>query len=63
MLQNASRVTYATNGRKGKNLTINSKDICVKLHTLLNLKQDYTILCVEQLQSTPDYLIYKLSVK
>lgn len=63
MLQNASRVTYATNGRTGKNLTINSKDICVKLHTLLNLKQDYTVLCVEQLQSTPDYLIYKLSVK
>jgi hypothetical protein len=63
MLQNASRVTYATNGRKGKNLTINSKDICFMLHDLLNLKQDYTILCVEQLQSTPDYLIYKLSVK
>ena len=63
MLQNATRVTYATNGRTGKNLTINSKDICVKLHTLLNLKQDYTVLCVEQLQSTPDYLIYKLSVK
>ena len=63
MLQNASRVTYATNGRTGKNLTINSKDICVKLHALLNLKQDYTVLCVEQLQSTPDYLIYKLSVK
>jgi hypothetical protein len=63
MLQNASRVTYATNGRKGKNLTINSKDICFMLHDLLNLKQDYTILCVEQLPSTPDYLIYKLSVK
>lgn len=63
MLQNASRVTYATNGRTGKNLTINSKDTCTKLHTLLNLKQDYTILRVEQLQSTPDYLIYKLSVK
>ena len=63
MLQNASRVTYATKGRTGKNLTINSKDICNMLHTLLNLKQDYTILCVEQLQSTPDYLIYKLSVK
>ena len=63
MLQNATRVTYATNGRTGKNLTINSKDICVKLHTLLNLKQDYTVLCVEQLQSTHDYLIYKLSVK
>jgi hypothetical protein len=63
MLQNASRVTYASNGRTGKNLTVNSKDICVKLHTLLNLKQDYTVLCVEQLQSTPDYLIYKLSVK
>lgn len=63
MLQNASRVTYASNGRTGKNLTVNSKDICVKLHALLNLKQDYTVLCVEQLQSTPDYLIYKLSVK
>lgn len=62
MLQNATRVTYATNGRTGKNLTINSKDICVKLHTLLNLKQDYTILHVEQLPSTPDYLIFKLSI-
>ena len=62
MLPDAIRVLYSTGGRTGKNLSINSKDICTKLRTLLNLKQDYTIIHMEPLPTTPDYLIFKLSI-
>ena len=43
------------------NTTINSKDICNKLRTLLNIRSDYSILSTLELPSTSDYIILKLT--
>jgi len=48
-------------GRKSKqNITINSKDICVRLRVFLSIKETYSKFTIEKLQSTSDYIIYKL---
>ena len=49
-------------GRAGNmNATINSVDICGKLRTLFNLKSDYSILRVAKLQTTKEFIIYKVT--
>jgi hypothetical protein len=49
-------------GRQGNiNATINSVDICGKLRTLFNLKSDYSILKVEKIQATQEFIIYKIT--
>ena len=46
--------------RKSNSVTLNSKDLTLKLRTLFNVKKEYDTLLIEQLTSTPDYLIYKI---
>lgn len=55
-----TRITFASNGRKSSNVTVNSKDITTKLRTLFNIRPDYSILNVSLLPSPSDYVIYKL---
>ena len=43
------------------NTTINSKDICTKLRTLLNVRSDYSVLNITRLPSTTDYIIFKIT--
>ena len=51
-------------GRAGNmNATINSVDICGKLRTLFNLKSDYSILRVAKLQTTKEFIIYKVTIQ
>jgi hypothetical protein len=54
-----SKSTYNNGARE--NITINSKEITTKLRTLLNIRADYSVLVIQQLASTSDYMIYKLS--
>jgi len=58
---NGIRITFATSGRNGKNLTINSKKLTVQIRTLLNITQEYTIIRINGITSQSDYIIYKLS--
>ena len=46
---------------KMKNATINSIDICSKIKTLFSLKEKYSILNVELLQKTQEFIIYKIT--
>lgn len=47
--------------RLRSSITINSKDMVLQLRTILNIKPDYSIVKITPLNSTSDYLIYKLS--
>lgn len=55
-----SRLSKSSNKNKF-NTTLNSKDICTKIRTLLNIKPEYSILNIEKLTSTSDYLIFKVT--
>ena len=60
-IQGANVSKSSHSNRTFNNITINSKDICTKLRTLLNVKLDYSFVNVEKLPSTPDYIIYKIT--
>ena len=45
------------------NVTINSKELTTKIRTLININTEYSILSLGKLQSTEDFIIYKLSKK
>lgn len=51
------------NNSHRESVTINSKELAIKLGTLLNITSEYSRLNIEQLSSTNDYLIYKLTRK
>lgn len=55
-----SKSSTGSNGLKF-NTTLNSKDICTKLRTLLNVRSDYSVLNIERLPSTSDYIIFKVT--
>lgn len=55
-----TKISFARANRK-RNLTINSKDICTKLRTLLSIKADYSMLNIGKLSSSDKYIIYKIS--
>lgn len=54
------KMVYPT--RSKDNITINSKVFTEKLRSLFKITNDYTLLTITHLQTTPDYLIYKLSL-
>lgn len=57
-----ARISYSHKGKRtNNNACINSKDICSKIHTLLNINGRYTILHIEKLPSDENYIIYKLT--
>ncbi|MBR1449784.1 MAG: hypothetical protein IJ588_13725 [Prevotella sp.] len=58
------RLSKSTSSSKKKdrfNTTLNSKDICTRLRTLLNIRLDYSVLNIERLPSTQDYIILKIT--
>lgn len=56
------RLNLNSHNRNNKeNVILNSKDVTTKIRTLLNIKLTYEVLKIEELQSTNDYLIYKLT--
>lgn len=44
-----------------QNTTINSVNICGKLRNLFHLKPDYSVLSIEKLQTTQEFIIYKIT--
>lgn len=52
---------YFSNRRDRRQVIIHSKDINTKLHTFLNVKSDYTVLHIEKVAATSDYIIYKIT--
>jgi hypothetical protein len=59
--QKGATVTNLSGRQGNMNATINSVDICGKLRTLFNLKSDYSILKVEKIQATQEFIIYKIT--
>ena len=55
------RVTFNNNNSGGFNACINSKDLCTKLKTLLNLIGDLFILKVDVLSQNYDKINFKVS--
>jgi hypothetical protein len=60
-LVGGANITNKTGVNTTQNVTINSKDICEKLRTLFSIRPDYSILRIDRLQSTNDYIIYKIT--
>lgn len=60
LANNPVNLTFPTSGGS-TNAAINSKDLCEKLKTLLNLSGDYFLLKVEQLYMDADKANYKIS--
>lgn len=59
-----TRLSKSHSNRNGKyNISINSKDIATKLKTILNVKSDYCVLMVNRIESSTEYLIYKITKK
>jgi hypothetical protein len=59
--QKGATVTNLSGRQGNMNATINSVDICGKLRTLFSLKSDYSILKVEKIQATQEFIIYKIT--
>lgn len=57
------RVSYGDDNKTKRNVAIGSKDLCIKLKTLLGIKAEYKILTYEKIESSMTRIIYKLSVK
>lgn len=49
--------------RKNTNLTVGSKDMTLKVHGMLGLQSDYSIVNVKKLGKTDDYVAYQLIAK
>lgn len=49
--------------KQRENVMINSKNMTTTIRTYLLVKSDYSVLNIEKLNSTPEYLIYKLTRK
>ena len=58
-----ANVTNIKCGRDNTNVTVNSADICGKIKLLFSLKDTYSILRVEKIQETQEFIIYKITKK
>jgi hypothetical protein len=62
LIINGVKGASLSNGtKKAKNITINSIEISGKIKTLFRLKEKYSILKVEQIQKTQEFIIYKIT--
>lgn len=52
--------TLLSKGRRSNSVTINSKDVTTTVKTMLGIKTDYSVLTIERLDISLDYLIYKV---
>ncbi len=59
--QKGANLTNISGKTGNMNATINSSDICGKLRLLFSLKNDYSILNIEKLQLSQEFIIYKIT--